>query len=43
MSLDQPLCIENALEFEYWREVLFLFIFFEESIKSYCFALFVLC
>merc|ERR1712156_1192238 len=26
MSLDQPLCTGNALEFEYWREILFLFI-----------------
>jgi len=42
MSLDQPLCTGNALEFEYWREVIFLLILiFEESNKSYCFALFV--
>jgi len=40
MSRDQPLCTGNALEFEYWREVIFLFIFvsFEEGNKSYCFA-----
>jgi len=41
MSLDQPLCTGNALEFEYWREIIFLFIFvsFEEGNKSFCFAL----
>jgi len=43
MSLDQPLCTGNALEFEFRREILFLFIFvfFDGSNKSYCFALFV--